>query len=99
MLVGMTEDNIALLRPVRLLAMDVDGVLTDGSIVYDDEGRELKRFHVADGLGLTAVRFAHVQIAWITGRSSVAVLRRAKELHVEHLLQGVSDKGAALQAL
>jgi len=96
---GMTDNLIELLRPIRLLAMDVDGVLTDGSITYDDEGRELKRFHVADGLGMTALLLADIQIAWITGRSSAAVARRANELRISHVMQGVRDKGAALQAL
>jgi 3-deoxy-D-manno-octulosonate 8-phosphate phosphatase (KDO 8-P phosphatase) len=95
----MMGDVNAKLATIRLLAMDVDGVLTDGSIIYDEEGRELKRFHTLDGLGLTALKFADIEIAWITGRSSPAVLRRARELRIEHVLQGVRDKGAALRDL
>ena len=65
---------------VRLLAMDVDGTLTDGGIFYDDAGREMKRFHIQDGLGIVLAGFVGLQIAWLTGRNSVIVERRAREL-------------------
>jgi 3-deoxy-D-manno-octulosonate 8-phosphate phosphatase (KDO 8-P phosphatase) len=87
------------LASIRLLVMDVDGVLTDGRIGYDSAGNELKWFHVADGLGLTTLKLISVPIAWITGRSSPIVARRAAELGVSHLMQGVRDKRAALSAL
>ena len=85
------------LARVRLLAMDVDGVLTDGMIAYDTQGGEQKRFHVADGLGLVLLRLQGVEVVWITGRSSALVERRARELGVTQVVQGVRDKGVALQ--
>ena len=90
---------VPLLSAIRLLAMDVDGVLTDGTIGYSSDGREDKRFHVHDGLGLTLLAAAGVNVAWISGRVSAAVERRATELGVGHLLQGVRDKQCALQDL
>ena len=87
------------LAAVRLLAMDVDGVLTDGTLGYDSAGSEQKRFHVADGLGIVLMRQAGVEIAWITGRGGAAVERRAQELGVRRLVQGARDKRAALLRL
>ncbi len=87
------------LAGIRLLAMDVDGVLTDGTLGYSSDGSEVKRFHVHDGLGLTLLLATGIQIAWISGRVSPAVERRARELGVGHLLQGVRDKQNALQGL
>ena len=87
------------LKRVRLLAMDVDGVLTDGTLVYGSDGSEAKRFHVHDGLGLTLLAAIGVQVAWISGRGGPAVERRAAELGVGHLLQGIKDKRSALQQL
>ena len=84
------------LANVRVLAMDVDGVLTDGGILYSSDGIEQKRFHVADGLGLTVLQQLGVSVLWITGRESPIVTRRAKELQISGVLQGVRDKGAVL---
>jgi 3-deoxy-D-manno-octulosonate 8-phosphate phosphatase (KDO 8-P phosphatase) len=84
-------------QAVRLFAMDVDGVLTDGRIVLDDQGRELKCFHVHDGQGITLAQHAGLQIAWISGRASGAVERRAAELGVPWVYQRVADKVQALQ--
>jgi len=92
-------DKGALLTSVKLLAMDVDGVLTDGTLGYDEAGREQKRFHVADGMGLTALRMAGIQVAWLSGRDSLAVWKRARELRVSHVRQGVRDKGRALSEI
>lgn len=93
----------ARLRAIRLLAMDVDGVLTEGGIAWgqDSEGRlfEFKVFCVKDGLGLHLVREAGLEVAWFSGRASAAVERRAAELHVRHLHQRVRDKGQALRTL
>lgn len=83
---------------VRLLAMDVDGVLTDGCLGYGSDGAEEKRFHVHDGMGMTLVKRLGVQIAWISGRSNPGVERRAGELGVT-LLEGVKDKERALRQL
>src|SRR5437588_8396652 len=90
------------LAAVRLLAMDVDGVLTDGRIVWSASGGELvetKAFDVKDGLGISLARAGGLRIAWITGRSSALVAQRARELHVERLIEKVRDKGAALLSL
>lgn len=89
-------------RRIRLLAMDVDGVLTDGAVIYGagrDLDLELKAFHVRDGLGISLARSADIKIAWLTGRRSDAVARRAKELRVDAVIQGAQDKGAALREL
>ena len=84
------------LRSIRLLAMDVDGVLTDGSVIYDSEGRELKSFNVSDGLGIVLLRRCDIKVAWISGRKSAIVEKRGRELGVDVLLQGVYDKRLAL---
>ena len=94
-----TTSPLPALGRIRLLAMDVDGVLTDGTLGYSSDGIETKRFHVHDGLGLTLVASLGIQIAWISGRANPAVERRARELGVGLLLQGVRDKQAALEQL
>ncbi len=80
---------------IELLVLDVDGVLTDGSVVYADSGEELKRFHVRDGAGLKLWRAAGHRAAVVSGRSSAAVGRRMAELGVAPVLQGRDDKAAA----
>ena len=87
------------LARIRLLAMDVDGTLTDGGVYYDDNGIETKRFHIHDGLGIVLAAFVGLRIAWLTGRSSPVVKQRADELGIEHLFQGVRDKSATLVGL
>jgi 3-deoxy-D-manno-octulosonate 8-phosphate phosphatase (KDO 8-P phosphatase) len=82
---------------VELLVLDVDGVLTDGSIVYGDAGTELKAFHVRDGSGLKVWRACGMRTALITGRRSVAVEKRAAELGIEFVVQGAGDKLAGLR--
>ncbi|HEY1792622.1 MAG TPA: HAD hydrolase family protein [Opitutaceae bacterium] len=84
---------------VRLFAMDVDGVLTDGTITVSSDGTESKRFAIIDGLGLILVGGAGVLTAWISGRESKATLHRAKELRIPTLIQGRRDKLEALTAL
>jgi 3-deoxy-D-manno-octulosonate 8-phosphate phosphatase (KDO 8-P phosphatase) len=84
---------------VRLLVLDVDGVLTDGRIYLPAVGDEIKVFDVRDGAGLGAVRRAGIEIAIISGRSAAAVDRRAQELGIRHVAQGVRDKGAELTRL
>ncbi len=83
-------------RRVRVLVLDVDGVLTDGGITYTDAGDEVKRFHVRDGAGLKVWRLAGFRAAVISGRRSKAVERRMGELHVAPVLLGRDDKAAAL---
>jgi 3-deoxy-D-manno-octulosonate 8-phosphate phosphatase (KDO 8-P phosphatase) len=86
-------------RNIRLLVLDVDGVLTDGRLYLSAAGEELKVFHVRDGSGLVAVQRAGITVAIISGRDSAAVTRRAAELGIRHVRQGVADKGAALDQL
>jgi 3-deoxy-D-manno-octulosonate 8-phosphate phosphatase (KDO 8-P phosphatase) len=79
-------------RRVKLLLLDVDGVLTDGAIVIDSAGKETKRFDVRDGHGVRLLQEAGIQVGLITGRSSRAVAYRARELGVALLFQNASDK-------
>lgn len=79
-------------RRVRLLALDVDGVLTDGRIYYDDRGNELKAFSTRDGLGMRLLADHGVTLALITARQSEIVARRAANLGIEHVYQGSNDK-------
>jgi 3-deoxy-D-manno-octulosonate 8-phosphate phosphatase (KDO 8-P phosphatase) len=80
---------------VRLLALDVDGVLTDGRLYFDNQGNEFKAFSTRDGLGLKAVQAAGVELAVITGRASRIVADRAASLGIEHVYQGQDDKLSA----
>ena len=77
---------------IKLLLLDVDGVLTDGGIIIDDRGLETKRFDVRDGLGIALLIRAGIKVGFITGRSSRVVTRRARELKVRMVYQGVQDK-------
>jgi 3-deoxy-D-manno-octulosonate 8-phosphate phosphatase (KDO 8-P phosphatase) len=82
-------------RQVRLLLLDVDGVMTDGTIYLDDNGVQTKGFSILDGLGLTLLRRAGIGLGIITGRTSQVVARRAKELEMGHVVQGCADKAGA----
>jgi 3-deoxy-D-manno-octulosonate 8-phosphate phosphatase (KDO 8-P phosphatase) len=84
---------------VRLAVFDVDGVLTDGRVILGDDGFEYKAFHTHDGHGLRMLQASGVEVAIITGRTSVVVSRRAEELRVRHLMQGRRDKREALGEL
>jgi len=84
---------------IELLVVDVDGVLTDGSIIYDDDGRELKRFNTKDGFGIRLWIKLGFGFGIITARESDAVRRRAGELGVEELVQGSKDKAVDLRAM
>lgn len=86
-------------RRVRLLVLDVDGVLTDGRLYITASGEEFKVFHVRDGAGIVAVQRAGIAVAIISGRNSAAVSRRAEELGIRHVRQGVADKAAVLRTL
>ncbi|WP_371728742.1 KdsC family phosphatase, partial [Haemophilus influenzae] len=79
-------------KHIKLFAMDVDGILSDGQIIYNSEGTETKAFYVQDGLGLQALKQSGIILAIITGRSSAMVDRRAKELGISHIIQGQDDK-------
>ena len=84
---------------IRLLVLDVDGVLTDGRLYFGAQGEALKAFHVRDGAGLVQLRKAGIEIAIISGRSSEAVISRMKELGVQHIHQGAHDKRIVLQQI
>ena len=84
---------------VRLFAMDVDGILTDGTVSISSDGTESKRFSIIDGLGLLLVRGSGVDLAWISGRKSETTTIRAAELKIAHVIQGQHDKLVALEAL
>ncbi len=83
-------------RLVRLLVLDVDGVLTDGHLWFGNSGEELKAFDIQDGLGIKLLARGGIATAIITGRRSALVARRAQELGIQHLLQGREDKQEAL---
>ena len=91
--------NDALVAQIRLLVLDVDGVLTDGRLWFGADGEQLKAFHVRDGVGIKAIIGAGVEVAIISGRRSAAVERRAAELGLQHVRQGCNDKAEALRAL
>ncbi len=82
----------ATLARIKLLLLDVDGVMTDGRITYDSEGTETKSFDVKDGHGIKLLQRAGVQVGIITGRQSEIVDRRAKELGIEIVYQGAKNK-------
>ncbi|WP_304543728.1 KdsC family phosphatase [Sulfurimonas microaerophilic] len=84
---------------IKLLVLDVDGCLTDGKIIYSSDGVESKNFNVKDGLAITSWIRMGGQVAIITGRNSTIVERRAKELGIQHLFQGVKDKATLLKEL
>ncbi|WP_043526845.1 KdsC family phosphatase [Litchfieldella xinjiangensis] len=90
---------IACARAVRLLAMDVDGVLSDGRLYFQTDGQEIKAFHTQDGHGIKLLRRAGIEVALITGRESPMVSRRAAALGIEHVYQGREDKLAVLRQL
>jgi 3-deoxy-D-manno-octulosonate 8-phosphate phosphatase (KDO 8-P phosphatase) len=84
---------------IRLAVFDVDGVLTDGKLIYAEDGHELKAFHVHDGLGLKRLLANHVEVAVITSRLSMIVTERMAELGVAHVYQGQDDKLACFEQL
>ncbi len=79
--------------------MDVDGVLTDGTVAISSDGTETKNFSILDGMGLVRLHKAGVAVAWISGRASQATTLRATELSVPHVVQGRTDKLEALREL
>jgi 3-deoxy-D-manno-octulosonate 8-phosphate phosphatase (KDO 8-P phosphatase) len=86
-------------RPIELMVVDVDGVLTDGVIALDDRGDETKHFYVRDGMAFALWHRAGKQAAILSGRRAVAVERRAAELKIAHVLQGHEQKAAPLRSL
>jgi len=86
-------------KRVRLMVFDVDGVLTDGRLWYGPEGESFKVFHAADGHGLKMLAASGVHIALLSGRRSAAVERRAAELGITQVFQGIEDKHPAFERL
>lgn len=86
-------------RAIKLLALDVDGVMTDGTLLFSALGDELKAFNILDGLGIKQLMAAGVDVAVITGRQSPLTAKRVGDLGIRHLLQGREDKGVALKTL
>lgn len=87
------------LRSIRLMAFDVDGVLTDGRLFYNEEGECLKAFHALDGYGLRLLQECGITVALVTGRAGAIVPRRASELGIDEVHLGIRDKSLVLQDL
>ncbi|KAA0014232.1 HAD hydrolase family protein [Billgrantia pellis] len=87
------------LRRIRLLALDVDGVMTDGRLYFQADGVEIKAFHTQDGLGIKLLLRAGLQVALLTGRESPMVSHRAAALGIDHVFQRCEDKLATLREL
>lgn len=86
-------------KDIRLLVLDVDGVLTDGRLYFSNSGEEMKSFHTLDGQGIKSLRSTGVEVGIITGRSSELVARRAGDLGIHLLIQGREDKFIALNEM
>jgi 3-deoxy-D-manno-octulosonate 8-phosphate phosphatase (KDO 8-P phosphatase) len=86
-------------KKLKLLILDVDGVLTDGSLFFDQEGNEYKAFHARDGHGIKLLRQTGVEVAVISGRKSNSVALRMKSLGIEHVYQGHENKIAAFNEI
>jgi len=84
---------------LHLLILDVDGVMTDGSIMLDDHGVETKRYHVRDGFAIKLWQRLGLEVAIITGRSGKSIEHRANELGITYIVQGSKDKGSELESL
>lgn len=93
------DDARARARRIRLLLLDVDGVLTDGSVVLLGDGQEIKSFHVRDGTAIVLARREGIQVGLLSGRSSDVTTRRAAELGITLVVQGEMDKGAAFDRI
>ena len=93
------ETLTASLQKIKLLALDVDGVLTDGTIYISPAGEVFKGFNAKDGMGISCALRNNLQIAVITGRQSPIVKRRCEELGIKLFMQGVKDKRLALQKM
>lgn len=86
-------------RDIQLLALDVDGVLSDGKLYFGNSGEEFKCFSILDGLGIKMLQDNGITVAIITGRKSNIVERRARELSIRYVIQGREDKASALQEI
>src|ERR1051325_9634228 len=94
-----SPDALERARRVKLMVFDVDGVLTDGNLWYSPTGEEMKAFHAFDGHGVKMLGENGVLLAILTGRKTAAVAARARELGIQHVLQGAADKRGSYEAL
>jgi len=91
--------DINKLKRIKLLLLDVDGVLTDGSIIYNDNGAETKIFNVKDGLGIRLLMEAGIKVGIVTGRSSKTLYHRCKNLGISLIFDGVHEKTSVLELI
>ncbi|MBU2623679.1 MAG: HAD hydrolase family protein [Proteobacteria bacterium] len=94
-----TSDAAEKLEKVKILLLDVDGVMTDGSIIYNDSGDEIKSFCVKDGLGIRLLMNAGIKTGVVTGRSSEALHHRCKNLRIEYIFDGILNKAKILDKI
>ena len=87
------------LKNIKLVILDVDGVLTNGGIIYNDNGVETKIFNVKDGLGIRLLMNAGIKLCIATGRRSNVLYHRCKNLGIEHIFDGLGDKAATLDLI
>lgn len=93
------DDLREICRSLRLVSLDCDGVMTDGRLFYGDDGRQLRAFHVRDGVGIKMLMNAGLEVVFITGSRTPAIDARAADLGVAHCLTGIEDKLGALTNL
>jgi 3-deoxy-D-manno-octulosonate 8-phosphate phosphatase (KDO 8-P phosphatase) len=87
------------LKSIQILLLDVDGVLTQGDIIYNDTGEQIKRFNVRDGVGIRMLKKAGIQVGIITGRTAGALRHRCENLGLDLVFEGVHDKAAVLEQI
>jgi 3-deoxy-D-manno-octulosonate 8-phosphate phosphatase (KDO 8-P phosphatase) len=93
------ESELNKIKKIKLLLLDVDGVLTDGRIIYDSRGRDAKFFDVHDGLGVYLLKKAGIKTILITAKGSKAIRPRARDMRVEEIFENISPKTAALDKI
>lgn len=94
-----SKSNQAKFDQIKLLLLDVDGVLTDGQITYSDTGDQIKSFQSRDGLGLRLLMDAGIRVGIVTGRKSLALVHRCQNLGIDLVFDGIKDKAAALKLI
>lgn len=87
------------LKTIKLLSLDVDGVLTDGGLYYTDDGHQMRKFNVKDGMGIVAALAAGVEVCIITASKADVIIKRARDLGVTHVFAAVQDKMQTLNML
>src|SRR3954467_9154293 len=95
----MTPDVRERARKIKLVAMDVDGVLTDAGMYYTENGDELKKFNTRDGMGVALVREAGLKTAILTGENTRMVERRGAKMRIDHVYIGITDKLTCMNTL